>query len=449
MTLPQEILAVIQPFSKVFSQKRSWYHAQLLLFGLILLKGGRTVCRILRLLGLKSQKKFDKYHKLLNRSRMNLLQGSKMLLEQAIAQIPEKDTIYIAIDEHLERRRGSQISAIGCYRDPVLSTKRNKVKSFGLKWITVMLLTKFTWSEKIFALPFLTILTKSVQSDRKAGVFHKTVTNWLCQIAILLKRWIPHRRIVMITDGGLASSEFGWTCLRLGMHWVSRLQYNARLYDFPEETRKKRGRPTKKGRRLFSPREMHQCPDLEWQSMAVKWYGNKDKSIEYVSFTCLRHTDTSAPYPIRVVLLRDPKQEFESISLMGISRDCSLSAKEIVEAFVSRWNQEVTHREVREHLGVETQRQWSDKAISRCTPILFGLYTLVLLISDKLTSKLVPQQTAWYKKTTVTFSDALTAVRKEFWKHGNFIWERFKDAPNKNSELQEDSALFEYLAEVI
>jgi preprotein translocase subunit SecG len=449
-TLPDDILPIIEPFRKAFLQKRTWVLAKFLLIGLILLKGGRTICRILRFMGLKAEKKFDKYHKLLNRSRWDLLKASKIALDQIISNIPTDQTVYIAVDEHLERRRGSKISAIGCYRDPVLSTKKCKVKSYGLKWLTVMVLTKFTWSKKIFALPFLTILTKSVEGDLKSNTIHKTPTDWMCQLTIQIRRWLPQRRIVIVTDGGLASSEFGWTSLRLNVNWVTRLQYNARLYDFPEK-KQGRGRPSKKGKRLLNPKEIHECSGINWQEMDVKWYGGEEKKINYITFTCMRHTETSAPFPIRVVALKDPKGEFEPITLMGVSKDCSLTAKEMIESFVQRWNQEVTHREVREHLGVETQRQWSDNAIKRCTPVLFTLYTLILLMADKLnsTNELKPLETAWYKKTHVTFSDALTMVRKILWKETNFKLVHNISPPIKNIEINQFSALWDYLAEAV
>ena len=46
---------------------------------------------------------------------------------------------------------------------------------------------------------------------------------------------------------------------------------------------------------------------------------------------------------------------------------------------MKRWSLEVTFEEGRAHLGIETQRQWSDRAIERSTPLLFGLYSLVTL----------------------------------------------------------------------
>ncbi|WP_431854725.1 hypothetical protein [Azospirillum sp.] len=89
----------------------------------------------------------------------------------------------------------------------------------------------------------------------------------------------------------------------------------------------------------------------------------------------------------------------------------------VLRWFVRRWAVEVTFAEVRRHLGVETQRQWSDPAIARTTPALLGLFSLVTLWADEITAQatIIPRATAWYAKAEPTFSDALAAVRYQLW----------------------------------
>jgi hypothetical protein len=97
--------------------------------------------------------------------------------------------------------------------------------------------------------------------------------------------------------------------------------------------------------------------------------------------------------------------------------DVSLTAETIVEWLVLRWNVEVTFEASRRHLGVETQRQWSDLAIARTTPVLLGLFSLVCLMAHRLlaTDSLPLQSTAWYAKSEATFSDVLAWVRRACW----------------------------------
>jgi hypothetical protein len=122
--------------------------------------------------------------------------------------------------------------------------------------------------------------------------------------------------------------------------------------------------------------------------------------------------------------------------------DVTLSAIVIIEEFVKRWSIEVTFREVREHLGVETQRQWSNKAILRETPALFALYSIVILIGLQL--RPVPIRTAaWYSKQSNTFSDILVEVRRVLWR------ERYFAQVAENKDLIEIFTKEGLMAEII
>ncbi len=80
---------------------------------------------------------------------------------------------------------------------------------------------------------------------------------------------------------------------------------------------------------------------------------------------------------------------------------------------------ETTFQETRAHLGVETQRQWSELAILRTTPALLGLFSLVTVWADQLACTplgfVSPRTAAWYAKREPTFSDAIAAVRRALW----------------------------------
>ena len=121
--------------------------------------------------------------------------------------------------------------------------------------------------------------------------------------------------------------------------------------------------------------------------------------------------------PIRWVLIRDPKGKFKTQALL--CTDLTVKPLQIVKWFVMRWQLEVTWHEVREHLGVETQRQWSDLAILRTTPALLGLFALVTLLAHQHVrrGRLPTRQAAWYAKAQPTFSDALAVVREHLWHH--------------------------------
>ena len=66
---------------------------------------------------------------------------------------------------------------------------------------------------------------------------------------------------------------------------------------------------------------------------------------------------------------------------------------------------------------METQRQWSDRAIARTTPLLLGLLSWVTLAADLLHQERpsVPRADSWYAKTEPTFIDAIALVRRQLW----------------------------------
>ena len=445
-SLPPYIISVFLPFASIFFRSKTWSKALLLITGALLCRGGRTVCAVLRVLGMKGEKHFDKYHRVLSRDKWDPLKGSKILLNMLVEENTEP--VVIAIDEHIERRTGRKIKAKGCYRDAVRSSRNFIVRCFGLKWITVMVIKNLSWTSRSLALPFLTVLAPSASADKKKGKTHKTTTDWAIQIMMQIRRWLPGRKIIFTADGGFATADLAWECRKHDVSLVTRLRIDARLFDFPK-LKTGPGRPAKKGKRLFNPKKMFEVSDVPWSKSEVKWYEGGVKKIEYITIICLWHVTGYEPVPIRLVLLRDPEGKYQSVALM--SSDVTLTPITIIESFVSRWNQEVTHREVRDYLGVETQRQWSDLAIARTTPVLFGLYSLVVLIADKLPGfgELQIQQTAWYRKRDLTFSDALREVRRHLWRVNYFKISGGKVDPQEIISEEVVSSLIDQLAEVV
>jgi len=146
------------------------------------------------------------------------------------------------------------------------------------------------------------------------------------------------------------------------------------------------------------------------------------RKLEYVSDTAVWYHNGMPPAAIRWVLVRDPSGQREAQAFL--CTDLHLEPAAILKRFVSRWRIETTFQEAREHLGVETQRQWSDLAILRTTPALFGLYSLVTVWAHGLTQKsstaVRPHPAAWYNKHQPTFSDAIAAVRRVLWSPPSF-----------------------------
>jgi hypothetical protein len=418
LDLPKKIIQVLRCFEGVFSE-RVWEWAKVLLIGAILAPGERTVTAILRVMGLHHDRQFQNYHRVLNRAKWSSRALSRLLLRVLIQIFVPKDAaIVVGIDETVERRRGARIAAKGIYRDPVRSSKEFFVKTSGLRWSSMMLLAPIPWAGRVWALPFFTVLAPSERYNRQHRRRHKKLTDWGRQMIRQLRRWLPDRCLVVVADNSYAVLDL-LACaagLRQPVTVITRLRLDAALYD-PAPVRQPgtNGRPRKKGERQLTLAQRVIDPQTSWQSLNVCWYGKQQRLIEVATGRAVWFHNGLPPVAIRWVLVRDPEGKFDTQALL--CTDQQAEARAILDWFVLRWQMEVTFHEVRSHLGVETQRQWSNLAILRTTPALLGLFALVTVFAHQLLQgqPLPVRQAAWYTKAQPTFSDALALVRQQLW----------------------------------
>lgn len=310
-----------------------------------------------------------------------------------------------------------------------------------------MLLATVPWAGAVWGLPFLTVLCPSERYYTEKKRQHQKLTERAWQMIALVARWLPERALVFVTDSSFAVLDLLDRVSRLkNVSLVTRLRMDARLYDFaPERKPGQKGRPRIKGARHPSPKQRLEDPQTKWEKLEIEnWYRGQKRQVEVYSETCLWYKAGHTPVTIRWVLVRDPLAEFDSQAFL--STEVEHTPEQILTWFVRRWRMEVTFEESRAHLGVETQRQWSDLAIARSTPVLFGLFSLVTLLANALIkdqTKLV-RTAAWYAKEQPTFSDALALVRRCLWSSCHF----------QTSQLETDvvkipRSLFERLTDAV
>lgn len=418
-----EILNVLKLFAPLFSG-RVWLSAQVLFIGAILAPGKRTVSAILTVMGLRQANNYQTYHPVLNRAVWSSRKAGRIVLLHLLAVFVPQGPVLLGLDDTIERRRGAKIAAKGIYRDPVRSSHSHFVKTSGLRWLSLQLLAPIPWAQGTWGLPFLTVLAPSERYAETQGCRHKRLTDWARQMLLQVRRRLPDRKIVVVADSSFAALDLLGALVSASnpVHLVTRLRLDARLYrPAPARLPGTIGRPRKVGKRLPQLKQLIDNPYTPWQQVVMEdWYGQGNYSLQIASATAVWYHTGQPAVPIRWVLIQDPKGRFDPQALL--CTDLSADPIQILTWFRRRWQLEVTFEEVRAHLGVETQRQWSDKAILRATPALFALFSMVTALADQL-QKQQPfnlPQTAWYHKTLPTFADAIALVRQRLWQIQSF-----------------------------
>jgi hypothetical protein len=416
MTPPGTLLPILETFRPEFTP-RTWARVVTLILGSILARGRRTVAAALRQMGLHDDPHFSSYHKVFNRATWSPRWVARRLLSTAIsAFVPEGVGLTFAIDETLERRWGKRIRIRGHYRDPLASSKGRSVSASGIRWIVLALVVTVPWASRPWALPVLSLPSPTPKVSLTLGRRHKTIAEHARQMIACLRRWLPTADLTVVGDSTYSVIALGLACRRHGVRLIAPLRLDARLFTpAPERLPGTIGRPRVAGDRLPSLDVILAAPETTWSSVAVRWYDGADRTLEIASGTAVWYHNGFEPLPIRWVLVRDPAGRLEPRSYFSTRPEDEAAA--IPAEVVKRWPVEVTFEEARAHLGVETQRQWSDRAIERETPCLLGLYSVVALLGEALhrATPIAIRTAAWYPKVEATFSDVLAAVLRECW----------------------------------
>lgn len=421
MPLPAPILEVLLAFRPLFTAP-TWRKLMTLLSGTLLARGRRTVTVALRYTGHDQAANWSSFHQVLNRARWSPLAVSRQLLLLIVETfVPAEASVDLVIDETLERRWGSQISKRGHYRDSALSSRERSVSSPGLRWIVMAVVVTVPWTKQRWALPFLCVLATTPEVSERLGKRHKTIGRWAEQMVGLVRRWLPTRSIKLLGDTAYSVLELGLSAQHQQVTLIMTGRLDAVFHaPPPARTQQTIGRPRVVGKRLPSLEQVVQDGETAWQTLTLAWYGEGERAVEFCTGTALWYRTGSAPLPIRWVLTRDPAGKRPPKAIF--STDSTQAAEQIISDFMKRWSLEVTFEEGRAQLGIETQRQWSDRAIERSTPLLFSLYSLVALFGQAVhpDGQIPVMQAVWYRKQSATFCDVLAVVRRQLWGQETF-----------------------------
>ena len=321
--LPPCLLSRLAGFVDLFTRP-TWSNVLVLLAGVILAPGRRTVTAALRILGRDHDPDFCTFHRILNRAAWSSRAAARRLLMLLVnAFVPAGAPVVIGFDDTIERRWGAKISARGIYRDPVRSSKGHFVKASGLRWLSAMLLVRVPWADRIMALPFLTLLAPSKRFYGGKSRAPKTLLDSARQAALQIRRWLPDRYIVVVADSAFAALEF-LAAVRNHVCVVTRLRLDADLFDFPLPNRKGRGRRPIKGKPLKKLSAVLNDRKVCWQRYRVSlWYGRRTALSRSPAALRCGITAACRQYRVRWLLVRDPKGELDPQAFLAPTRRSS------------------------------------------------------------------------------------------------------------------------------
>jgi hypothetical protein len=411
--LPPEIVAAVAAFAPLVSE-RPWVKAQLLAVGAIRATGNRTLCSVLRVMGLSREAHFTNDHRVLNRDAWSGRAAGQSRLGPISAAIPQDWPIVLAADDTIERRSGRRIQARGGDRDPVRSSRKHGVKGVGPKGVVLTILGPVPGRQRLPARPVLTTLSWPAGAGRRATP--KTASDWARPMVLQVRRWLPARASILVTDGGVAAGRVARACQRHRGTMLCRLRLEAAVdrRPGPQPPGKRRPKP-RKGPRQRRLAEWAGRGDTPWREGVGDWYRGRRKPMRVFSRTGRWPRRGCDPVAIRSVLARDPAGAQPDAASLGTAARVAPAA--ILKSVVRRWSLEVTCEEARAHLGLAMQRPWSDRALARTTPVLLGLFALVTLaaLHCHKAGRLSRERPAGDAQEEPTSSDCLRLVRGRIW----------------------------------
>ena len=467
LTLPEFARPVLSSFAPVFYHP-TYQRFLVLLLAAVLTTGRRTVSNLLRTAAGLAHGDASSFHRVLSKRRWSALALARILARFILDHWVPEGPVSLAGDDTVDEHRGAKVYGKGCHRDPVRSTHSYTAFRWGHKWVVLAILVQFPFATRAWALPVLTALYHSPEKAAKAEApaakprrkkakdktkvqakerarreasrakakakapkkmtksqvrrRHKTPSELMRQLLSVLTHWFPDRRFVFAGDGGYgthALARFAARRRRRDLTLVSLFYANAALHEPPPVVvGKKNGRPRKKGDKRPTP-EAVVAAAAERQRLEVSWYGGGRRTVEVVSGTGHWHKSGEGLVEVLWVFVHDLTGTHRDSYLF--STDPAMPVARVIETYTGRWNIETTFQEMRAYLGLETTRGRTKNTVLRAAPCLFGLYSVVALLYAELPAETTAEARVSYRgKAAVTFSDAISAVRRQLWLEGVF-----------------------------
>lgn len=437
-TIPRAMRSVFVAWAMGFTRP-TFQRFVALVKGALMTTGDHTISNVLRTAGELMRGDPSTWHRVLSQRVWSAWTLARALAEYVLTELVPKGLVELAGDDTVTEHPGQRVFGKGCHRDAVRSSHSFTAYRWGHKWVVLAINVKLPGTVRPWALPVLVALYRNKKDNDAAGRRHKTPADLMRQMLCVLKRWFSRRKFVFSGDGGYATHELTEFSHEHSPHLtlVSKFYPDANLYDPPGPPRGGKGRPRVKGQKQLTPAEVV-AQTKRKTLLTVNWYGGTTRQVAIVTGVGHWYKSGARLVPIRWVYVEDRTGTRRTEYFY--TTDLNLSPREIIEHFTGRWSIEVTFEEARAHVGLETTRGWCERTVLRAEPLLLGLYSVAALWYAALPrrDRELPG-VRWIGKTHVTFSDAITAVRRWLWREWIFEnphWKAvFQKIPNHRKNL--------------
>jgi hypothetical protein len=374
----------------------------------------RTITSILLAAGVAGKRHHASFHRFFASAQWSL-----DTLGLAVFRIIEKccgDTIFLALDDTLARKRGLKIFGVGMHHDPLLSSRGKAITNWSHCWVVLSVIVFFPlWPDRPFCIPILFRLYLNKKAAEKARRCSRTKPELAVEMLRILCRHRQNKRFHVIADSAYGG-ESVLSYLPSNCDLTSRLRLDARLYEAAVPQPGKNGRPRRRGNKLPTPQQML---DERARRIELKIYGRQERA---------RVCDAEArvyalpELPLRVVAveaLRGGRGQEAFYST------CVHATPELILTWYAwRWSIEVAFHEAKQHLGFEEPQGWTRRAVERTAPIAMLLYGLIVhWYCTEGHHFYRPLLRPWYTtKTQESFADMLATLRRRSLRESVYAW---------------------------
>lgn len=423
MELTRTFLDLLQQFAPVFTEPTLVTFIQIA-NGWILSPRRRFITEIIFSGGNVRNGHWCRFHRFFSAAAWNLDVLAFCLAKIVVSLLAPGSPIYWAVDDTLCRKRGLTLYGAGMHHDPLISSRKKPLVSWGHDWVVlcILIVRPFWAPTKVFALPVAFRLyrnrqglTKGKKGKGKASKpkgDHRTRPELAVELIRLASSWFPDDTIIVTGDSAYGGRSV-LSHLPPNVHLISHVHSKGALYDLPpvpEPDAKSQGRPRKKGDRLPTMAQWAEDPNQPWTELEFDQFG-LHATLAVKTIQALYYK-AGGERLLTIVLVRDlvgkrPDQMFYCTKL-------DWDVRQILTTYSYRWAIECTFENCKQLLGLGEQANRLPKAVERTAPMAFVFYSLIVVWFHQVGQKFLQFPIRpWYpKKAEPSFADILTTLRR-------------------------------------